>query len=157
MAGTVGVLLMGILLLVIGGRQVGRWIQDRRWVARFRAWPTAMGKITQSRVKFDGPLDDPEFSYAYVPDIGYKYMVNGVTYTGTAYADRDPDLEDSVRELVAQYPLWATITVRYDPRYPRDSIIETLEDYTSWKPLGVGIGALVAGLTLVSVVIIPLF
>ncbi|HEX3051686.1 MAG TPA: DUF3592 domain-containing protein [Aggregatilineaceae bacterium] len=156
MAGTVGVLLIGILLLVIGGRQIGRWMQDRRWVARFRSWPTAIGKITQSRVKFDGPLDDPEFSHAYVPDIGYKYIVNGVTYTGTAYADRDPDLEDTVRELVAQYPLGQTITVRYDARYPRDSIIETLEDYPAWKPLGIGLIALVVGLALVSVILIPL-
>ena len=61
-----GPLLIGISLLAMGRYWV-RVIRDGRFLLSMRSWPIATATITGSRVKQDGPLDDPNFSHAYVP------------------------------------------------------------------------------------------
>jgi hypothetical protein len=74
-------------------------------------------------------------STTYIVDLGYRYEVNGVVYTGTRLGltpVRHPHREDAHAEA-ARYPPHSTVNVYYDPKNPAKAIL-TLEP-PRWRPI----------------------
>jgi hypothetical protein len=150
--GTLGPLLIGISMIVLAGRQFVTAWQAWQKAARRRSWPTATGTIIESSVVHSAPFDDPDYSHAYTPKITFQHAVRGVTYTNPEFADRPPDLEANVRDLVERYPVGAEVTVYYAPRDPRYAFIEEAIRPQITGMLLIGIGELVTGAVLVIVI-----
>lgn len=121
---TLGPLLIGISLLSLALRQFGKARREWREWRAYRDWPTAPGKITSSRVKYDAPVDDPDYSHAYQPDVHYQYTVAGVPYSSVGFAGDDMWREDDAQRMVDRYPLHAEVRIYYDPDAPRFSMLE---------------------------------
>jgi hypothetical protein len=148
----IGPLIIGISLLAMGGRSWARVIKDVRFLIAMRSWPTSTATITRSRVKQEGPLDDPSFSHAYAPDIEFEYEVRGRVIHRKAFLDRDLDLEENVQQMVDRYPLFERVDIRYDPVDPGYAVLEP--DLHLWKPIILGSLLLVAGLLITAGAII---
>jgi hypothetical protein len=154
--GTVGPLLMGVILVVVAGRQFYRAALDWRFNAQRRSWPTTSGMITHSRVKYEAPFDDPDYSHAYVPDIRFRYTVAGRTYATVDFEDRAPDLEENVARLVEQYPLGRIVVVHYDPAFPRSAFLDIGSTGSIVRTLILGVLALGIGALLILVIVVGL-
>lgn len=149
--GTLGPLLMGVLLVVVAVRQFYAATIGRRSVARRRSWPTTSGVITQSRIKYEAPYDDPDYSHAYMPDIQFRYTVQGRTYTGVDFEAHDPDREETVARLVDQYPLGRIVVVHYDPANPRYAFLDIGSGRSIARTVFIGVVELTLGLNLIIV------
>lgn len=117
-------LLMGVILMIVAGRQFSRVWRDWREIQTLRAWPTVTGTITHSWAKYTAPYDDPNYSHAYVPEVRFQYTVEGRTYATAEFVHHSPDREEIVRAIVDRYPLDAAVVVYYDPANPRTAVLE---------------------------------
>ena len=84
-----------------------------------RSWPTAIGKILESRVETDADSNSfPVVRYSYAVAgrdyIGTRILPHGTLSTTGAYAARK----------VAQYPVGSTVRVRVNPDSPQDAALE---------------------------------
>lgn len=151
---TLGPLLIGISLVSLALRQFAKAMKKWREWQLVRAWPTAEGEITSSRVKYSAPLDDPDYSHAYQPMIHYSYAVAGVPYTGTAFADDEMWREAEAQDMVARYPQGSEVGIHYDPDTPRFSLLELPPLSTILRPFGLaGVMAVTGGvMVIISVV-----
>ena len=106
-------LLCGFVMIFGAGKVLLAW--------SMRQWPTAQGEVRSSSVL---PVHSGT-DRMYRPEILYAFTVGGIEYTGvrrtlfpiqtggTGYAEK----------IVAQYPVGQRVTVYYDPRNPRESVL----------------------------------
>ncbi len=153
---TLGPLLIGISLLSLALRQFGKALKVwREWQA-LRQWPTVVGEIASSKVKYDAPYADPDYSHAYRPEIRYHFSVDGIPYGGYAVAADEMWSEADAQRMVDRYPPKKVVTIRYNPRKPRESMLELPAINTMFGPFAVAGVLAVTGAVMVIISIIQL-
>ena len=110
-----------------------------------RFWPTAQGRILDSRVR--EVLDDGSPTYdAYIL---YEYSVNGVNLRSNVWrlGVGSSSFMGFAKRAVAKYPIGAAVTVYFNPDKPNDAMLET--GNASWAFLLFGLAFFLGGLNAV--------
>lgn len=114
-------LVVGLILLVIGARQLYQGEQSK-------AWPTVQGKIAVAELgkRVDRDSDNSTVSTTYSADISYDYIVDDVAYVNGdlhfgSVSSSDPS---SARRLLQRYPVGKVVTVYYNPAQPQQAVLE---------------------------------
>jgi len=85
------------------------------------------------------------------PKIAYIYSVNGEKYTGDQISVAEVDSaskEDAVRKI-APYPVGKEVEVFYNPKDPKDAVLEKESGDMAFVLLGVlGVGLLIVGVVI---------
>jgi hypothetical protein len=115
-----GILLFAILMLVA----IAGWMK----AAAARRWPTAPGRVIESRVEDVRRSDGGHVVYA---RIAYEYSAGRRAYRSNVVTFGQQQLKsgtDAARRkaeaIVAHYALGSTIVVRHHPRDPADAVLE---------------------------------
>lgn len=105
-------------------------------------WPSTMGTITSSRVNYEFGWGNGSLAH-YVPDVVFRYSVNGKEYSGHQISFPKPRYlgsvdADRVRDA---YPIGSEVQVFYDPLNPATSCLVTgitheLEKRLLWRVEG---------------------
>ena len=102
-----------------------------RAVSKARAsetWPTAMGKLTRSEVLVEEDRDrDGSSRTWYNPVVAYSYSVAGQAIEGSRirFANMRRGSRKGAEEVLARYRLGDSVTVRYNPEKPNESVLES--------------------------------
>ena len=116
----------------IGGALVLAAVYVASRAVASRSWPEARGEVTWTGVRMRGSTG---VAILWVPEVSYDYWVDGGRYSGNrlrfAVWRLDGEGRDSAKARLKPYPLRASISVRYNPEYPGDSVIETRPDWSS--------------------------
>ncbi len=153
---TVAPLLIGISLLLAAIRQLARIRGLWSDAHALRVWPTVTGTITESRVKYDAPYDDPDYSHAYLAVVRYEYTVEDVPYVSTDFADWDPIPEEQARAIVARYPVGKRVKVYHDPLDPHAAVLEPGAGFSFRGSLVLPLVGLLTGAILVLITVLRL-
>ena len=136
--GTIGAALLGTVLF-LSGRTLLKAFASRRW-------PAVEGRITRSEISFKvrGRNFDAEKNRFYTANIAYEYFVDGVACKGTRtrFGSWLDTTGKTARELVRKYHAGTPVMVRYNPRKPQESTLETRPSFFVW--LAFGLGSLIA-------------
>jgi Protein of unknown function (DUF3592) len=108
-------------------------------------WPSAPGRVVVSssqtrdvrvldREREDGVRLEPR-NFA---NIVYQYSVSGETFSNNRVSIDDDRGNFGVAETIARYPVGADVTVYYNSRHPRDSVLERDTPKGWWGCLGFG-------------------
>lgn len=91
-----------------------------------RTWTSTTGKVVRSRVKTDRDPSMNSEETMYVPEIRYKYMVDGKEYTGKRIGYRAYSSTDSkeVKQALDEYAKKDKIEVYYNPAHPEKAVLE---------------------------------
>jgi hypothetical protein len=116
-----------------------------------REWLPTPGKVvvSASQVREVSFLDDSrENHHRFEPrnfaDIVYEYDVNGEKLTNNRVSIGEDRGDFEVAETLARYPLGTPVTVYYNPRHPRDAVLERDTPKGWWGCLGLGMAAALA-------------
>jgi uncharacterized protein DUF3592 len=104
-------------------------------------WPTAEGKIVDSRVR--EVIDDGSPTYAAY--ILYEYSVNGARLRSDVWrlGVGSSSFAGFAKRAVAKYPIGLSVPVYYDPNKPTDAMLET--GNASWAFLVFGLAFFLGG------------
>lgn len=129
---------IGLAIMAYGAYLV---VRSRR--ARF--WPTAQGKIIDSRVR-EVKVDDAPTYDAYVL---YEYSVNGVNLRSNVWrlGVGSSSFVGFAKRAVAKYPIGVLVMVYYNPDKPNDAMLET--GNASWAFLVFGLSFFLGGVNAV--------
>jgi hypothetical protein len=87
------------------------------------SWPTTRGTVISSEVKRG---TSSKGSPKYSPVIFYSYQIGTVEYQSNRYSSTNArGTSDWARQVVSRYPANRTITVYYNPKDPKKSVLET--------------------------------
>jgi hypothetical protein len=89
-------------------------------------WPSTSGEITSSRLNYEFGWGKGSLSH-YVPDVVFRYSVNGKTYLGQQISFPKPKFlsnTDAAR-VRDSYPIGTKVEVFYDPTNPSTSCLVT--------------------------------
>lgn len=135
-------LVVGLILLAIGGRQLYQGEQSK-------GWPTVQGKIAVAELgkRVDRDNDNSTVSTTYSADISYDYIVADVTYINGdvhfgAMSSSDPS---AARRLLQRYPVGKVVTVYYNPAQPQQAVLEPGIAGVTWILPGIGLIFAVVG------------
>jgi hypothetical protein len=116
-------------------------------------WPSVAGRVVHSDVARERRSDGTR----YWPDVRYEYEVDGRRYTSrqlTAWERRFSIKEaGAARRWADRYPEGSEVTVYYDPDDPHDGILEPGASRRDWAAFYVGVGLIVLGVLITTVVI----
>jgi hypothetical protein len=118
-----GVFAVGVVLSVLGVGW-GALVVPRLLGARATSsWPTVEGVVTSSEVRMK---EDSSGDARYVPEITYRYTVDGVKRSSDriAYASRRISSRSDAREIADRYPVGEQVRVHYDPDDPYTAVLE---------------------------------
>lgn len=116
-----------------------------------RSWPAAEGMIEATNVRVNillagrGSVTDSsrEARRTYYPEITYRWMVDGQTYTGTRFAlgEAHPDFPDrqDAQEAARRFPSGQAIDVYFDPEDPGSAVIDRSLKLGAFVPLPLGL------------------
>lgn len=113
----------------------------RRRAGRAVDWPLAPGTVTSSQTArrwgFGGGLWMAGLWY--VPDIAYRYDIDGTKFSGRRVFLSDTGFAKlgRAREVIARYPRGTDIAVHYDPKNPKFACLEPV--YRERRALGAAI------------------
>lgn len=90
-----------------------------------RAWASTEGEILTSRVDLKGPHTSDEDTDC-VATVRYRYAVAGRTYEGERIrlGGRTSTTRRIAEQAVAKYPTGQLVSVFYDPRHPKNAVLE---------------------------------
>jgi len=135
-------LMVGLILLAIGARQLYQGEQSK-------SWPTVQGKIALAELgkRVDRDSDNSTVSTTYSADISYDYIVDDVAYVNGdvqfgAVSSSDPS---SARRLLQRYPVGKVVTVYYNPAQPQQAVLEPGIAGVTWILPGIGLLFAVVG------------
>ena len=88
--------------------------------------------------------DGPEWA----PHVTYEFFVNGVSYSGDTIRIGDMSYmpEKKARSVADRYPQGAHIQISYNPKRPRESVIQAGVSWDSVLHLVFGLGFLIMAL-----------
>jgi hypothetical protein len=86
-----------------------------------RDWAGTPGRITSSALRNLSPQLGRS---CYVPEICFDYVVTGQSYGSCRATFADSCDRAAAHQLVARYQPGHEVTVRYDPRDPREAVLE---------------------------------
>ena len=142
---------LGFLILFVGG-SVGfvTWTYvEYSKGAESADWPNAAGQVLSSEVGTRPGGEDSRGTY--VPQVTYRYVVNGVTFSGDTirFGLMGDSSRDDAEEAARKYRVGAPVTVYYDHANPTSSVLEP-GGSVSWLVIGMvaAVGWLLLGLVL---------
>ncbi len=100
------------------------WIEDISEAKQSVNWPTVQGIVTESKpLQNCGKGKNRDLFY---PAIKYSYFVDGQSYDGyqIAIGPTDCGTQDTIKKIIAPYPLGKTVTIWYKPQNPQESILQ---------------------------------
>ena len=118
---------VSILCILAGAVLVGRWILERRKYRLAASWPVELGHLDSSRVVFQSGGGQPGVASAYYAELKYSYAVQGAPYSGSVR--RRFMRKDSAESWIQRFTNSNTLTIRYSPDAPADSVLRE-EDQT---------------------------
>lgn len=124
-------------LAVWGGLTL--WLARQIWLSRrSRRWPATPGRILDARVEFD-PWRVQRIRAA--ASVRYEYEVGGRTYQGRRLRFGGSLNLDPVRagRDTARYPRGHVVPVRYDPRRPSRSTLDSSPPRQAYLLLVIGL------------------
>ena len=84
-------------------------------------WPSVQGVILQAQTQQCYFRGTPE---GLLPDVAYKYVVNGREWIGTRIDIKNNcAVDEAVKNYVARFPVHSKILVFYDPTSPGESLL----------------------------------
>ena len=104
----------------------------RHYINSAARWPTAPGKVVESRVESYEKRDDGKLSTVHAPLVEYIYQVHGREYRGRQIR-LGMTIEGSevfAQKTVARYPEGASVIVHYDPTNASNAALEGPGGYT---------------------------
>lgn len=106
---------LGLALLVKATR-------DRIKSNRARSWPTAQGKVLDSRLREVHDADGKTWEVY----ILYEYLVNGESYRSDVWRLQagSSSFTGAAQKTIARYPIGSTVTVYFNPEAPADAMLE---------------------------------
>jgi hypothetical protein len=107
---------LGLILLLVG------LVTLRDTFVSLR-WPRATGQVVSSEVRREERL---EGQIVFRPEVAYTYACGGGTLTGRkiAFAEKLYHSEAAAQKAIERYPTGMVVTVRYDPDFPTEAVIE---------------------------------
>lgn len=90
------------------------------------SWPQVPGKVVSSAVQSVRNSEDGGVTFE--PNVVYTYSVDGQTFTGNKVhfsAFRSTNKAEP-QKTVDKYPAGADVTVRYNPKKPKEAVLEIL-------------------------------
>jgi hypothetical protein len=140
------ILLLAAGLILVAG-SAGFLVRNHLRAAEARAWPSAQGRIVESRVRTIHP-QEVGTSGDFMPTVRYDFVVQGRTFRGdTIWLDERRSFGSvnvAAREL-AFLEAGSTVEVKYNPANPREAAL-TIEENAWPKIFLLMLGALLAGL-----------
>lgn len=141
---------MGTLFVLVGlaiiGLAVHTHLRARRQADAATAWPTAVGRITESRVEDSIETSgEGDAETVWFARVAYAYSINGQRLTGTRIGYGVPtrhDTEAAARALAARFPEGAEIPVRYDPANPAEAVLDATRPSITRPLIYAGVGLL---------------
>jgi uncharacterized membrane protein YfcA len=137
---TVFFVFMGIVLIVRSRR-------DKDKARQSQSWPSALGKVLESRVMTTISSGEDGSTDMYKPYVKYEYSADGVRYTNDKLRvgmTISSSKTRSSQEMVDRHPVGSDVRVYYNPANPGDSVLE--QKGPSGVLLVIGIILLVIGL-----------
>lgn len=135
-------LVVGLILLAIGARQLYQGEQSKDW-------PTVQGKIAVAELgkRVDRDSDNSTVSTTYSADISYDYIVDDVAYVNGdlhfgSVSSSDPSY---ARRLLQRYPVGKVVTVYYNPAQPQQAVLEPGIAGVTWILPAIGLIFAVVG------------
>jgi hypothetical protein len=110
-AGVIGALIVIVLVKVAESR-------------RASAWPQAGGRILRSGIETRHHDTDEGTSVSQVPAIEYEFSVGGVRYVGIRVGIGEREDGTELAAMLQRYPVGATVMVHYDPKDPKNCVLE---------------------------------
>jgi len=116
-------IVLGSLFILIGGIVFFMWgLPPLKYSNASKTWPSVPGEITRSELETyrkDGKTQ-------YLPDIAYKYNVDGKDYSSSKVTVGDPPFTGSIspaKRIQNYYPVGKNVDVFYDPEVPSSSAL----------------------------------
>ena len=110
------------------------------------AWPTVTGRITSRSIESTSVAGNKGARHRmYRTHVNYAYDVNGVRYRNDRVSlgqEQSSTSQREAEEQLREYPLFAPVTVHYDPARPQRSAL-IIESAGSGVYIGLGFGLLV--------------
>lgn len=130
-------LFVGLAVLIVAIRNVRR-------VAESKRWPRTRGTVTDARIEHNRKSKGWR---QYWPAITYSYSVRGTTFLSTAIqlVSHAAYSEAEATEVVEQYHAGKTVSVYYDPRDPKRSVLEPGVMGSAYGIVALGIAILFFG------------
>jgi hypothetical protein len=95
---------------------------------RARSWPVTQGVVSASRTAQRWGFGNGVWAAGlwYVPEIAYRYEVDGRVYTGrhVFLSDTGFSKRRQAQEVIDRYPVDATVSVLHDPANPKRACLE---------------------------------
>jgi hypothetical protein len=121
MTGYIIILVIGLVVLIIFGRNI---LQGQK----SRSWPTVSGTILQSSLEVHHQTDDDgSTSTTYGVMVSYQYSVSGQEFVGNrrTFSNVRTGSRRRAEALLARYPQGGQVDVFYDPQDPSTCVLET--------------------------------
>lgn len=119
-------------------------------VRKAAQWPSAMGKVTRSSVEAHhskGTSDTVQVRN--MPVVTYEFTANGRKWTGDRISIGEDSGGANTQATLQRYPVGAMVKVYYDPKNPKDCVLERDPPAGMGKGCLIGLAALiVAGLVI---------
>ena len=112
-----------IVGVVLGGFLLWQLIKGMK----AKNWPTAQGRVVDSRVSTSYSYDDDgDRSTTYGAEISYRYDIDGSEYSGhrRTFSDFSSSNRRRAEKIVAQYMPGTDVPVYYRPDDPEESVLE---------------------------------
>ncbi|MEO2175130.1 MAG: DUF3592 domain-containing protein [bacterium] len=133
------------------------WTLFRKWQLSKRvesslSWPSTEGEVISSSISHEssGTYDRPNKTYR--ANIRYRYKVGSRELTNNKICvggQLQISLRGKAEDYCREYPVGEIVEVHYNPKKPRDSVLETREE-TSFFYLVIGAVLAIVGFGLVS-------
>jgi hypothetical protein len=121
MIGYIILLAIGVVLLVVFGRNVIRGRESQNW-------PTVPGTVLYTGMEtYQSTDDDGSTTTTYGATIQYNYAVAGQSYEGNrrTFSEVRTSSRRRAEQILQKYPQGSAISVHYDPDNPAESVLET--------------------------------
>ena len=138
-----------IILLIIGGVLLIKFVRDIMMGQKSRSWPVASGTVIQSVMETHHDTDDDgSTSTTYGVKVHYTYSVGGREYESwrRTFSEVRTNSMRRTQEILGRYPQGANVEVYYDPADPSSAVLETGVGTSSYVFLGLAIVLVLAGL-----------
>ncbi len=137
----IGVTLLGVLLLLYGGKLlVDSWAT--------RNWPTTEGKVLEAKV---AEVPGSEGGWMYRPQVRYAYTVGGRELNSERLFIADSGTlgwPGPSRRMVARYAPGTRCQVAYDPAKPHNAVLEPGVHWPVYTLIVTGIAFAALGLAI---------
>ena len=134
-----------LMLLAPLGLLLGAAVYKSLQVRAAREWPSAAGKVVASHAEVrDTRVMDSNREGGYrteqrnFANIVYEYAVAGKKLRNNRVSIGEDRGNFEVAETIARYPVGAVVTVYYNPRQPKEAVLERDLPKGLWGCLGIG-------------------